>query len=233
VRLFTTIAVAFAITVSSATTWAKPPAGDRPWMITRATDHRECSFIPAAKPADLFAYKNSKLWGKGVKALQAGRLATARKMLGDAWKKISADLAKTFATDQCNEELIAKTLDSHVFKALPDAIPSSERFVPPQPIMLAMATLDCVSGDFEKAGLALLTEHLDQKYMAAAVALLYKSGKRGLAKSFVPNRLVVGNYNEPLWTAVDSYFLALDESDDDALNIAMKRLVELINEGIE
>jgi hypothetical protein len=138
--------------------------------------------------ADAAPYRKAGPYSAGMKALAAGSCKAADARLVAAWMRVRRDLDRAFQAKQCERDVIRATLGRAVFAAPPSAIPAADRFLPPPPVVAAVAFCRCELGDREGAARWLLDAAIagDADAAAAAAVLLAASGKPDSGLALVP-----------------------------------------------
>ncbi len=169
-----------------------------PGTLARAASPRECAAIPRPTAGDLRPWTRSGPYAAGLKDFSAGRDAKAAAALRAAWTKVRGDLAGAFATGTCNERGIQASLARRLFSSPPQAVPSEDRFLPPRPVVLALAGALCAGGDAAGAAAWLLenTAADDAPARAAAAILWVSVGRVATARAMIPPRA-----QGPAWDA--------------------------------
>jgi len=159
-----------------------------PGTLARAASPRECSAVPRPSAEDARPWAKSGPYAAGLKAFLAGRDAASVVPLRSAWGLIREDLARAFAQTACNEATIRTTLGQRVFASPPQAVPAEDRFLPPRPIALAVASGLCAAGDPDAAAAWLVesTKPDDVAARAAAAVLWVAAGKVDSARALIP-----------------------------------------------
>jgi hypothetical protein len=148
---------------------ANPAAAEQ--TIASSTAPDECLAILAPSRQDVEPWLAGSAHSQALKFHLKGLHDRAAAEFTAVWSKVSTELSKAFATQECDYEGVNAVLNRRVFKAPPDAIPMEEDFGMPLFVAMAAADSACRAGDV-KSAIAWLGPAADSGNAAALAALV-------------------------------------------------------------